>query len=150
MKSKGKYVPMLLLALLLCLVWQQQWWKGPHKKPRVTVHNNTGVTSTKNENTTTVHTPAGLNRHAILKYTRHARCRMECRHVSEQEVEEILATGRVNTGKSDPYDQPCPTYALEGYSDEGQHLRVVFAPCEDTTSVITCIDLDKDWTCSCN
>jgi hypothetical protein len=151
MKSKGKYIPMLLLALLLWLAWQQQWWKGPQRQPRVTVHNNTSITRTdKKNNNIIANDPAKLNRHAPLKYTRHARCRMNCRHVTEAEVVEILETGSVNTEKSNPLDEPCPTYAVEGYSEEGQHLRVVFAPCEDTTSVVTCIDLDKDWSCSCN
>lgn len=151
MKSKGKYVPMLLLGLLLWLAWQQQWWKGPQRHPRVSAPGNTSITRTNQKDSHTNGSyPANLDRHAPLRYTRHARCRMACRHVTEQEVVEILETGRVNTEKSNPHDEPCPTYALEGYSEEGQHLRVVFAPCEDTTSVVTCIDLDKDWTCSCN
>lgn len=91
-----------------------------------------------------------LNRHAHLEYTKHARCRMECRHVTETEVGEILTDGKVNMEKSNPSDHPCPTYALEGYSHEGQHLRIVFAPCDDSNMrVITCIDLDKDWSCNC-
>lgn len=150
MKSKGKYVPMLLLALLLWLAWQQQWWKGPQRPPRASVSGNTTIARANHRNNTIGSSPAILNRHAPLKYTRHARCRMACRHVTEVEVVEILENGRVNTEKSNPHDEPCPTYALEGYSEEGQHLRVVFAPCEDTTSVVTCIDLDKDWSCSCN
>jgi hypothetical protein len=31
-----------------------------------------------------------LNRHAHLIYTHHARCRMDCRHINEKEVKEIL------------------------------------------------------------
>lgn len=151
MKSKGKYVPMLLLGLLLWLAWQQQWWKGPRHNKRVPATSNTTIARTNHKEKVNYGSdPVRLNRHAPLKYTRHARCRMACRHVTEQEVVEILETGSVNTEKSNPDDHPCPTYALEGYSEEGQHLRVVFAPCDDTTSVITCIDLDKDWSCSCN
>lgn len=141
MKSKGKYVPVLLLALLLFLAWHQQWWKGPAAVtlPRPgSVHNNT------------VNEPSVLNRHARLEYTLHARCRMECRHITEEEVTEILAEGRINTERSNSRDQPCPTFALEGYSDEGQHLRIVFAPCNTVTRVVTCIDLDKEWNCNCN
>jgi hypothetical protein len=140
MKSKGKYIPVILLALLLFMVWRQQWWKGPR-----------AVTPPYTRTSpTTVNDPAVLNRHAHLEYTQHALCRMECRHITEAEVAEILVDGRINTYKSNPRDQPCPTFALEGYSDEGQHLRIVFAPCAGTTRVITCIDLDKEWTCNCN
>ena len=144
MKSKGKYIPMLLLTLLLWMAWQQQWWKGP-------VHHKGGPATTTRPITApnSVNEPAVLNRHAHLEYTRHALCRMECRHISDQEVAEILATGRINTDKSNPRDEPCPTYALEGYSDDGQHLRIVFAPCNDVTRVVTCIHLDKYWACDC-
>lgn len=142
MKSKGKYVPVLLLAVLLFMAWYQQWWKGPGSvappHTRSGHHNNT------------VNEPAVLNRHARLEYTLHARCRMECRHITEEEVTEILAEGRINTERSNSRDQPCPTFALEGYSDEGQHLRIVFAPCNNVTRVVTCIDLDKEWNCNCN
>ena len=145
MKSKGKYIPMVLLAILLGLAWQQQWWKGPahhrqgdHSSPVVVT-----APDTKSE-------PYAIDRHAHLTYTKHARCRMDCRHITEAEVTEILTTGHINTNKSNPQDQPCPTYALEGYSDEGQHLRIVFAPCGGDTKVITCIDLDKDWSCDCH
>jgi hypothetical protein len=143
MKSKGKYIPVILLALLLFMAWRQQWWKGPRavKPPH---------TKTDQSPRSTVNDPAVLNRHARLEYTHHALCRMECRHITEAEVIEILADGRINTEKSNPRDQPCPTFALEGYSDEGQHLRIVFAPCDSTTRVITCIDLDKEWSCNCN
>jgi hypothetical protein len=142
MKSKGKYVPVLLLALLLFMAWHQQWWRGPGAitLPRTrSGHRNN-----------TVNEPSVLNRHATLEYTLHARCRMECRHITEEEVTAILAEGRINTERSNSRDQPCPTFALEGYSDEGQHLRVVFAPCNTVTRVVTCIDLDKEWNCNCN
>ena len=87
-----------------------------------------------------------------LVYTKHARCRMDCRSVTEAEVNEILETGHVNTRKSDPDDTPCPTEAVEGRSSEGQSIRVVVAHCGDVDKVVTVIDLemDKDPNCRCN
>ena len=85
-----------------------------------------------------------------LQYTRHARCRMECRQISENEVREIIQQGKINRRKSDPADKPCPTYALEGYSSgDRQHIRGVVASCGDLTKVITCIDLDNEYSCNC-
>lgn len=84
-----------------------------------------------------------------LVYTKHARCRMQCRHIDETEIREILDEGNINTRKSDPTDKPCPTYAYEGYSHDNQHLRIVIARCNDVEKVVTCIDLDNEFQCNC-
>lgn len=89
--------------------------------------------------------PAG----ASLVYTHHARCRMDCRHITETEVREVLEEGTVNETKSDATDRPCPTYAIEDRTKEGQHLRIVFARCDDVVKVVTCIDLDEEFSCHC-
>lgn len=95
--------------------------------------------------------PGELDRYAgHLQYTKHARCRMDCRHITTNEVRDILLHGMVNGGKSDPGDRPCPTYALEGYTlSDHQHVRIIFAQCNRTVRVVTCIDLDHDFTCNC-
>src|SRR5258705_11850483 len=81
--------------------------------------------------------------HLIL--TKHAKCRMDCRHITEQEIKEIIHAGNVNYSRSGTGNKGDDTYALEGYSNEHQHLRVVVAPENDGLVVITCIDLDKEW-----
>jgi hypothetical protein len=82
-------------------------------------------------------------------YTKHALCRMDCRHITEHELREVLQRGMVNESKSNAQDKPCPTYAIEARTDEGQRLRIVFAKCTDEVKVITCIDLDHDFECDC-
>ncbi|ULQ53806.1 DUF4258 domain-containing protein [Flavihumibacter fluvii] len=85
-----------------------------------------------------------------LAFSRHARCRMNCRQVSEADVLDILKNGTINPQKTRLDDQPCPSFALEGYSSlDKQHLRIIFAQCEDQTKVVTCIDLDKEFYCNC-
>jgi len=86
---------------------------------------------------------------SFLEYTQHAKCRMDCRHITEAEVKYILQNGQINDRKSEAQGKPCPTYALEGYSPEKQHLRIVFAQCDYKTKVVTCIDLDTDFECHC-
>ena len=94
---------------------------------------------------------SGFNRNINnLILTQHARCRMECRDISEEEIKEILHDGNINYNKSDLNDSRGATYALEGYSHEHQHLRIVFAPKQNKLVVVTCIDLDKEWQCDCN
>src|SRR5688500_9731327 len=53
-----------------------------------------------------------------LVYTKHARCRMDCRNISEEEVEEILVEGRINHAKSDIRSNPDPKYAFEGVTED--------------------------------
>ena len=84
-----------------------------------------------------------------LIYTRHAKCRMECRHIEASEVEDILKNGRINSAKSDPNDKPDPKYAVEGATKDGQQVRVIFAPGKRGIVVITVIDLGKEWACDC-
>ncbi|GAC1398185.1 MAG: hypothetical protein NVSMB63_18430 [Sediminibacterium sp.] len=75
---------------------------------------------------------------------------MECRHIDVQEIREILQTGKINYRKSELNVDECrKKYALEGYSHANQHLRVIFAPCNDEMTVVTCIDLDVEWHCDC-
>jgi len=88
-------------------------------------------------------------RSADIIYTKHAKCRMDCREISQAEVIETLEQGSWNRAKSDLNDQPCPTYVLEDRSEEGQLIRVVFAYCEDVVKVVTAIDLENEYSCYC-
>lgn len=94
----------------------------------------------------------GLNRHPrSIHYSKHARCRMDCRHISESEVQEILADGTINFRKSELNAAPCrKRYALEGETHDRQHVRIIFAPCDDVETVVTVIDLGTEWSCDCN
>jgi hypothetical protein len=134
-----KSAPYLLLALLAFLLFVSRTCRTNH---------NLG---TRQISHTEAFDPEGLDRHtSILEYTRHARCRMDCRNISEQEVRYILENGQVNYAKSGYQSgYSCPAYALEGYSRQRQHLRIVFAQCDGKTRVVTCIDLDHDFECHC-
>jgi hypothetical protein len=91
-----------------------------------------------------------INRHPDrLIYTKHARCRMNCRHIDEAEVQEILQQGRINYRKSEPAGRPDPKYALEGNTRDGQQVRIVFATAKRGMVVITVIDLGTEWSCDC-
>jgi len=127
MKSKN----FLTLVLLLVIVAIAGLWKLTHS----------------------VQSPAGEDTYrntAHLILTRHARCRMDCRHITLEDIKEIVRTGIVNTSKSGRGDKGDETYALEGVSQEREHLRVVVAPESDGLVVITCIDLDNEWHCNCD
>lgn len=91
-----------------------------------------------------------FDRHpAHVYYTKHALCRMDCRHISKTEIEEIMHDGIINFNKSNGNDRPCPTFALQGETTQGDKLRVIFAQCSDETKIVTCYNLEKDFECHC-
>jgi hypothetical protein len=91
----------------------------------------------------------GLNRNpAHINYSEHAKCRMQCRHITQSEVKDLLANGTINYKKSDLNADDChKKYAVEGNSKDGQQLRIIFAPCADEVTVVTCIDVKEEWDC---
>lgn len=87
---------------------------------------------------------------AHLIYTKHARCRMDCRHISEADIKEVLREGHINEAKSQQNQKPCPTYAIEdNRNSDGIRLRIVFAKCDNEVKVVTCIDRDDEFACDC-
>lgn len=91
-----------------------------------------------------------------IEYSKHGACRMECRHITEAEIRELLGTGatigkgKVNYGKSDVHDKPYPTYAVEGVTASGKNLCIVIADCDTISKVVTAIDLKNDVdSCEC-
>lgn len=85
-------------------------------------------------------------------FTKHARCRMECRRITQKEVKEIVSKAEVNYRKSDLKAAEGPKYALEGItSRDKQHVRIIVAPKQRHLSIVTVIDLGKEWDCpGCN
>ena len=84
-----------------------------------------------------------------LEFSRHARCRMQCRHVATAEIESALRTGTIDPSRTRT-DGRCDSHAVHSTGSEGERLRVVFAACETETLVVTVIDLDTDWPCDCD
>jgi hypothetical protein len=84
--------------------------------------------------------------------TKHARCRMGCRKIDAYEIQQILDKGIINKRKSGQNDRPdqCPTTALEGITRDKTNIRVIVAKCETNAKIVTVIDLDNDFTCTCN
>lgn len=79
-----------------------------------------------------------------------AQCNMQCYHISESEIKEILIQSEVNYSKSKVHEKPCPFYALEGKTSKGRNLRVEFAECDSLTKVLSAMDLSITGdTCHC-
>jgi hypothetical protein len=133
MKKAFPYILLLVLAIAVLFI----------KRCRAVPETKKTVTDTVDRNST-------LDRRTgFLEYTEHATCRMDCGHITRQAVEYILQNGQVNIAKSETHAHPCPIYALEGYSPEKQHLRIIFAQCDYKTKVITCTGIDSGFDCHC-
>jgi hypothetical protein len=91
----------------------------------------------------------GFDRNATnIIFSKHAKCRMDCRKIDESEIKEILKSGTINHKKIQN-DKRGKTYPVEGFTHDKQHVRIVFAPKDDGLVVVTVIDLDTEWKCDC-
>jgi hypothetical protein len=139
-----KWVPYLLIIVLgIILFFVKRCQQNNPVKPKTT-------TDKKKDPASGVDRNRGFDRRvSYLEYSKHAKCRMQCRKISQGEVEEIMRDGTVNYKKSDLQNARCPRYALEGITKDDQRVRIVFAQCNEVTEVVTVIDLNTNWTCDC-
>lgn len=133
-----KYLPYIVLIAAVLLLWYIK------KNQRGPVPSNP---STEINVPVKIEEPFNRNVEKII-YSKHARCRMDCRHIDESEVLEILQKGQLNAEKIES-DERGKTFPLEGITHDKQHVRIVFAPKEEELVVVTVIDLDKEWACDC-
>ncbi len=146
-----KYLPyILLLAAALFLFFIKRNQRG-----------NNSPTSKTEQTTNRITVPAvlpadekpeeveGFDRNTTnLIFSKHAKCRMDCRKIDESEIREILKSGKINYKKIQN-DKRGKTYPVEGFTHDKQHVRIVFAPKGDGLVVVTVIDLDTAWKCDC-
>lgn len=153
-----KYLPIIALIGAASLLWWIKTNQRGSKEVKPTTEQRDKGKVTPNDPEPSIGPPSdqpnreeGFNRRTSnLIYSKHARCRMGCRHIDESEVKEILEAGKVNYAKVEDNARG-KTFPLEGITHDKQHVRIVFAPKDDgSIVVVTCIDLDTDWSCDCN
>ena len=143
LKKSLPYVLLAALAILLFVIKKCQNANNPQRKEDITV-------TDKGDQSARVNRDRGFDRRvSYLKYSKHAKCRMECRHITQAEVEDIMRIGKINYPKSDLQNSRCPRFAVEGVTNDKQDVRIVFAQCNESTTVVTVIDLDTEWSCDC-
>jgi hypothetical protein len=137
MKKAAPYLVLILLAVVVIFLKR---WKGEYRNPS-NVDKAARVTNKRNR---------GFDRTlSYIEYTSHAKSRMKCRHISQEDIEDIMRGGDINYSKSEVNESPCPVYAVQGYTHDREHLRVIFGQCDEKTKVITCYNLDQDFECHC-
>lgn len=141
MKKWIPYVLIGLMALAIFLLRNCSNRKDPAPKPK---------TDNPKPPSDNPNRERGFDRRTgFLEYSKHAKCRMDCRKITQSEVEEIMKEGKINYRKSELKNSRCPTYALEGLTSDRQEVRIVFAQCNEKTVVVTVIDLETDFECHC-
>ena len=60
-----------------------------------------------------------------------------------------MRNGNINYNKSDLQNGRCPRYALEGITKDNQRVRIIYAQCNEATTVVTVIDLETEFRCDC-
>jgi acetylornithine deacetylase/succinyl-diaminopimelate desuccinylase-like protein len=147
LKKYLPYIALIAAAFLLFYVKKNQ--RGAKKQ--------TNIEQTEKRITVNPPSPAenqnrqeGLDRnYSNLVITKHARCRMDCRHIDETEIKEIIEQGKINVSKIEENARG-KTYPLEGVTHDNQRVRIVVAPKPNGEMVVvTCIDLDREWSCDC-
>lgn len=142
-RTYQRWAPLVTVLILLAalLLVRQCGWGGEE------------VNKTKTEHSGEEKPIRGLNRNpSKVHYSKHAQCRMECRKIDAAEVMEILQAGKINYAKSEIGQLPdCRRkYAVEGITRrDKQKVRIIFAPCGKEVTVVTVIDIGKDWPCDC-
>lgn len=144
MKKAAPYILLLLMAVAVLFIKRCKTNQSPESAPNITNENKRKSPSTK------INRDRGFDRRiSYIEYSNHARCRMECRHITQAEVQDIMQLGKINYTKSDLQNTRCPRYALEGITQDNQKVRIVFAQCNEKSEVVTVIDLDTEWQCHC-
>lgn len=146
-----KALPYIFLIGLVIVALIVKRFRSIDEPPTKKTSTRSSTSNRADNKSTTVDRDRGFDRRvSYIEYTTHAKCRMKCRKITQEEVKDIMQNGEINYNKSDLNDRPCPSYALEGYTEkDNQHVRIVFGQCNEKTKVITCIDLDNDFECHC-
>lgn len=146
-----KYLPYIFLvaaAMLLLFIKKNQRGSVSSKQRTEQSDNRITVPAVLPEQGNTDEVEGFDRNTSNLVFSKHAKCRMDCRKIDETEVREILKNGTINRKKIQS-DKRGMTYPVEGYTRDNQHVRIVFAPKENGLVVVTVIDLDKEWSCDC-
>ena len=147
--NNNRYKVILLIVLVVAIFFARVYHKRTHYHFGVSASQKQDSIPSSASSSTSEHQTA-IDPSTKLIFTHHAQCRMDCRHITEADIREVLREGHINEAKSQQNESPCPTYAIEDdRNSDGVRLRIVFAKCDDITKVVTCIDRDHEYECEC-
>ena len=84
-----------------------------------------------------------------IKYSPFTLCRMDCFHISANDITEILKKGDINLSQSNLHARPCPIFAIGGITKRGVKLNVIVVQCGTVITITSCGNLSKVFACDC-
>ena len=84
-----------------------------------------------------------------IQYSDTATCQMKCQQLSADEVREAMLAGKVNSKKSQDFNQHRPLFNFNGATEKGKQLNVICMQIDSITRVIYVHDVSKKDTCKC-
>ena len=84
-----------------------------------------------------------------IQYSDTASCEMKCQNVSPSEVREAMLVGKVDSKKSQDFNQHHPLFNFNGTTEKGKQLNVICMQFDSITRVIYVHDITKKDTCHC-
>jgi hypothetical protein len=84
-----------------------------------------------------------------LVYVEHARCRMDCRDIDRELVQDVYLHGELNCKKSSE-SKGNARWALEKRDDRGDVIRIIVEDDDGKHVIVTAIRLDKPDKCTCS
>ena len=85
-----------------------------------------------------------------IEYSKDAECKMSCRHISKQDISDVIRRGVIIFNRTNLRIRACPVFTVQGFTDSGENIRIIFQQCQGITKVVTCYDIKKDFNCDCN
>jgi len=84
-----------------------------------------------------------LNAKTIV-FSKEALKSMDCREFNTEDIKSLLKKGSVNIGKSEVHARPIPIFAVDGYTKNKHHLRLIIENGRDTSRIMNMTDLDSE------
>src|SRR6202789_3113055 len=84
-----------------------------------------------------------------IQYGDTATCQMKCEGVDTTEVKQAMLVGKVDSKKSQDFNQHHPLFNFNGTTEKGKQLNVICMQFDSITRVIYVHDIAKKDTCHC-
>ena len=84
-----------------------------------------------------------------IEYAKLALCRMDCQHISANDITDVIRKGEVDHDNSDLRKRPCASFTIVGKTKKGIDITIVVAQCGTVARITDCSLDDRSMPCNC-